>query len=53
MMNEYIVAYIKDTEEYACDTYKSGTTIADIIKELTYNMNRYGADYDEIAIFIF
>lgn len=28
-----------------------GSTIFDIIDELTYNFNRYGTDYDEIAIF--
>lgn len=50
-MKEYTVAYIKGTEEYAYDTYKSGATIKEIVDELTYNMNRYGVDYDEIAIY--
>ena len=50
-MKEYTVAYIKDNEEYAYDTYICGTTIEEIVNELTYNMNRYGGDYEEIAIF--
>ena len=50
-MKQYTVAYIKNGEEYAYDNYISGATISDIIKELTYEMNRYGKDYDEIAIF--
>jgi hypothetical protein len=51
MMKEYTVAYIKDTEEYAYDTYIAGTAIGEIAEELTYNMNRYGVDYNEIVIF--
>ena len=50
-MKQYTVAYIKNGEQYAYDTYKEGTTIAEIIDELNYEMNRYGKDYDEIAIF--
>lgn len=50
-MKEYTVAYIKSGNDYAYDTYIAGTTISEILDELTYNMNRYGADYDEIAIF--
>ena len=50
-MKEYTVAYIKDNEQYAYDTYKPGTTIKEILKELTYEINRYGKDCDEIAIF--
>ena len=50
-MKEYTVAYIKDGEDYAYDTYKQGTTIKEIINGLTYEMYRYGVDYDEIAIF--
>ena len=50
-MKEYTVAYIKNGEEYAYDVYKPGTTLKEILEELTYNMNRYGVDYDEIAIF--
>lgn len=33
------------------DQYKAGATIADIIKELTYELNRYCKDCDEIAIY--
>ena len=51
MMKEYTVAYIKNGEDYAYDTYIAGTTISEIIKELTYELNRYGKDCDEIAIF--
>lgn len=50
-MRAYTVAYIKGTEEYAYDNFIEGATISDIVKELTYNANRYGVDYDEIAIF--
>ena len=50
-MKQYTVAYIKDLEEYAYDTYKQGTTIQEIAKELTYELNKYGKDCDEIAIF--
>lgn len=45
------VEYIKDGEAYAYDNFIEGATISDIVKELTYNANRYGVDYDEIAIF--
>ena len=51
MMKEYTVAYIKDGEAYAYDNFIEGATISDIVKELTYDANRYGVDYDEIAIF--
>lgn len=51
MMKEYTVAYIKNGEEYAYDTYTPGTDISEIVNELIYRVNRYGADYDEIAIF--
>lgn len=50
-MKEYTVAYIKNGEEYAYDNYISGTTIPEIVKVLTYEMNCYGVNYDEIAIF--
>nr|UWF90121.1 MAG: hypothetical protein [Bacteriophage sp.] len=50
-MKEYKVAYIKNGGDYAYDTYMPGTTVSEIIDELTYNMNRYGVDYDEIAIY--
>lgn len=50
-MKEYTVAYIKGTEQYAYDTFKPGTTIKEILDELTYEINRYGKDCDEIAIF--
>ena len=50
-MKAYSVVYIKDMEEYAYDNFIEGATISDIVKELTYNANRYGVDYDEIAIF--
>lgn len=48
---KYTVAYIKNGEEYAYDYYKLGATIEEIVKELTYELNRYGKDCDEIAIF--
>ena len=47
----YTVEYIKDGEAYAYDTFIEGATISDIVKELTYIANRYGVDYDEIAMF--
>lgn len=60
----YSVAYIKNSEEFAhdnfidgatiefaYDNFIDGATISDIVEELTYNANRYGVDYDEIAIF--
>lgn len=47
----YTVEYIKNGEAYAYDNFIEGATISDIVKELTYNANRYGVDYDEIAIF--
>lgn len=47
----YTVAYIKNTEDYAYDNFIEGVTISDIVEGLTYNANRYGADYDEIAIY--
>ena len=50
-MMEYTVAYIKNGQDYAYDTFMAGTTIAEIIEELVYEMNRYGVDYDEIAIY--
>lgn len=51
MMKEYTVVYIKDYEEYSRDTYKPGATIYEIVKELTYEINRYGKDCDYITIF--
>ena len=50
-MKEYTVAYIKNGEEYAYDTYIAGTTLSEIVEGLTYIINRYTVDYDEIAIF--
>ena len=50
-MTHYTVAYIKNGEQYAYDTYKEGTTITEIVDELKYEMNRYGVNYDEISIF--
>ena len=50
-MKEYTVVYLQGTEEYARDNFIDGTTISDIVEELTYEINRYGVDYDEIAIF--
>lgn len=47
----YTVAYIKNSEECARDNTNDGATISDIVEELTYNANRYGVDYDGIAIF--
>ena len=47
----YTVAYIKNSEEYANDNFIEGATISDIVEELTYDANRHGVDYDEIAIF--
>lgn len=37
--------------EYAYDTYMLGSTIEGIVEDLTYCINRYGTDYDEIAIY--
>lgn len=51
MMKEYTVAYIKNGQKYAYDTYIAGTTVSEILDELTYNVNRYDKDYDEIEIF--
>ena len=48
---KYTVEYIKNGDAYAYDNFIEGATISDIVKELTYNANRYGVDYDEIAIF--
>lgn len=48
---KYTVEYIKNGEAYAYDNFIEGATISDIVKELTYDANRYGVDYDEIAIF--
>lgn len=50
-MKEYKVVYFKNDEECGCDTYIEGATIDEIVKELTYELNLYGKDYDEIAIF--
>lgn len=50
-MKEYTVVYIKNDEEYFRDTYNGGTTIADIVEELTYKLNRYGKYCDYITIF--
>ena len=47
----YTAEYIKNSEAYAYDNFIEGATISDIIEELTHNANRYGVDYDEIAIF--
>lgn len=48
---KYTVEYIKNGDAYAYDNFIEGAAISDIVKELTYNANRYGVDYDEIAIF--
>ena len=48
---KYTVEYIKNGEAYAYDNFIEGATISDIVKALTYYTNRYGVDYDEIAIF--
>ena len=50
-MKEYTVVYIKNDEEYARDTYKPGATIDEIVKELTYELNRYGKECEYITIF--
>ena len=50
-MKEYTVAYTKDGEEYAYDYYPGDTPINEIIEELTYELNRFGKEYDEVAIF--
>lgn len=50
-MMKYSVEYIKNSEAYAYDNFIEDATISDIIEELTHNANRYGVDYDEIAIF--
>lgn len=50
-MKEYTVAYIQNGEEYAYDNFMAGTTISEIVKDLTYVFNRYGKSCDEIAIF--
>lgn len=50
-MKEYEVAYIKNRDEYAYDNYTAGTTIAEIVEDLTCCINRYGADFDKIAIY--
>ena len=50
-MKEYTVVYIKNCEEYARDTYTAGVTIADIVEELTYEINRYGKDCEYVTIF--
>lgn len=50
MMKVYTVILIKDLEDYAYDRYKPGATINEIVDDLTYQINRYGADFDEIAI---
>ena len=47
----YTVEYIKNGEAYAYDNFIEGATISDIVKGLTYDVNRYGVDYEEIAIF--
>jgi hypothetical protein len=49
-MKQYTVAYIKNGEEYAYDNYMVGATISEILEVLTWEFNRYGVDYDEIAI---
>ena len=50
-MKEYTVAYIKDTEEYAYETFCPGDTITEIVEEILYKMNRYGTDYNAVVIF--
>lgn len=50
-MKVYAVAYVEDGRIVDYGIYKPGTTIKDIVKELTYESNRYGKDWDEIAIF--
>ena len=50
-MKEYIVDYIKNGEEHGRDYYTPGTTISEIVDELTYELNRYGKDCDYITIF--
>lgn len=50
-MKQYTVVYIKNDEEYSRDTYIAGATIADIVEELTYELNSYGKDCDYITIF--
>lgn len=41
-MEKYTVVIIKDFEDYAYDSYKQGTTINEIVDDLTY--------FDEIVI---
>lgn len=50
-MKEYTVAYIRNGKEYNYDTFIAGITISEILEEITYGLNRYGKDFDEIAIF--
>ena len=51
-MKQYTVAYIKNGKEYAYDKYISHAPISNIVKELIYEINYYGIDYDEIDIFV-
>ena len=50
-MKEYTVAYIKNGEEYAYSYYSGDTPLDVIIEDLTYEINRFGKEYDEVAIF--
>ena len=50
-MKQYTVVYIKNGEEHGRDYRIPGTTIKEIVEELIYDFNRYGADCDEILIY--
>ena len=50
-MKEYTVAYMKNGEECAYSYYSGDTPLEVIIEDLTYKINRYGNEYDEVAIF--
>lgn len=50
-MKEYTVAYIRNGQDYGHRTFIAGITISEILEEVTYELNRYGKDFDEIALF--
>ena len=50
-MKVYTVAYIKNGEEYAYETFEPGDTIIEVVEEILYKFNRYGTDYEAVCIF--
>lgn len=47
----YTVEYHMNNKAYCYETFNSENSLAEVIEEILYKMNRYGTDYNAIVIF--